>query len=122
MVRYRLGEDFLILPLGLGLGVGHMLHFMGAYGGCRAFRADACGRFEGNAGIVGAVLVFAVLAGLAFVSVEISSVWDFPVVFRLVGLRIRDGFFQRQAGVLILWNVCCGNLDGIIESLLVERQ
>lgn len=119
VICHRLGEDFLVLPLRLGLRVGHVFQFMGANGGRRAFRADAGGRFEGDARVVGAVLIFAVFAGLALVSVEITPVWDSPIVFRLLRRRVRGGFFRWQ--VCILRSVCHGNLDGIIESLLIER-
>ena len=63
MQRNALAYHFTILLLGLGLLVEYMLHLMAADGGGGAVRIDPGGRLEGNAGVVGAVLVLALLTG-----------------------------------------------------------
>ena len=65
MQRHRLADNLTVFPSGLCLFTHNMLLLMSPYNGGGLFGGDSGGSFEGNAGIVGAVLIFALLAGLA---------------------------------------------------------
>lgn len=96
--------------------MGYMFQFVGADGGRGAIRTDVSGCFKGNARVVGPVFVFSILAGLAFIRIEISPSGDFLIAFRFgwIGLGRR---FRRHGCV---GSAGRGNLDGIVESLLTQ--
>ena len=62
---HGLTDHLAVLPLGLGLLPDHMLHLMPPDGGGRLVRVHAGGGLEGDAHVVGPVLILALLAGLA---------------------------------------------------------
>ena len=68
VVGHRLGDDFPVLPLSLGLFPDHMLLLVAADGRCRQLRRHIGGGFEGYPGIVRAVLILPLLTGLALAS------------------------------------------------------
>lgn len=96
--------------------MGYMFQLMGADGGRGAIWADMGGRFKRNARVVGPVFVLSVFASLALICVEISPPGDFLVFFRFrrIGLRGRIRRYGRVG------SAGRGNLDGIVESLLIQ--
>ncbi len=67
MVGDGLRDDLLIFPFCFGPGMGYMLSLVGADSVPRIFRVKVGGRLKGDAGVVGAILVFPIFAGLAFI-------------------------------------------------------
>ena len=76
MQRHRLADNLTVFPSGLCLFTHNMLLLMSPYNGGGLFGGDSGGSFEGNAGIVGAVLIFALLAGLALAFLH-NLLWGF---------------------------------------------
>ena len=58
MQRHRLADNLTVFPSGLCLLTHNMLLLMSPHDGGGLFGGDSGGSFEGNAGIVGAVLIF----------------------------------------------------------------
>ena len=116
----RLGENFFIFPLCFGLGMGYVFHFMGTYGISSIFRADMCGRFERNSGVIRTILIFSVFTGLAFVGIEIAPSWDFLAVLAAFWILVLRQYCLVGDGRGGIWAGSAGrNLDLIIKCLLV---
>ena len=89
VIGHRLRDNLPILPLGLVLFPNHMLLLMAPHGCRRLLRCHVGGRLEGDSRIVGAVLIFPLLAGLA-----LAFLHDLLGRFRLFHFRIQFFFAE----------------------------